>query len=46
MAQMKLKHPIQIRCNEGYFDALAQTGTRNTHRFRGIGLLVEVNLEH
>ncbi len=46
MAQMKLKYPIQIRCKAGYFDALAQTGTRNTHRFNGIGLLVAVNLEH
>ena len=39
MAQMKLKDPIQIRFKAGYFDALAQTGTRNTHRFNGIGLL-------
>ena len=36
---MKLKYPIQIRCKAGYFDALAQTGTRNTHRFNGIGLV-------
>ena len=39
MAQMKLKYPIQSRCKAGYFDALAQTGTRNTHRFDGIGIL-------
>ncbi len=37
---MKLKYPIQISCKAGYLDALTKTGTRNTHRCNGIGLLV------
>ena len=43
MVQMKLKYPIQILGKAGDFDALAQTGTRNPHRFSGIGLLAVIN---
>ena len=45
MAQMKLRYPIQIGCKAGYSEALAQTGTRNIHRFSGMGILVD-RLQH
>jgi hypothetical protein len=36
---MKWREPIQTRCKAGHFDALANRGTRNTHRFNGIRVL-------